>query len=290
MRAAYFTDFTDPLEIEQERFEKVKKASGADHLVAVMSGTYLQNGQPARESMASRMEKARAVGVEQTLELPLYTCLSSVGIYGYSTSNLITNAKNINLLVLETIDASYAQLLEIAYLLIRNERDFQKQLTAYKKSGMTFYQAQAKAIGDRVKGGEQIMLHPRNVLAVECIKSLKYMYSSVKTICIPEISAFWKEQGWDEEWTEKLRDRIMQPEDVLSDTYGGYERRSQTMLAKREEYADFDQFATLIAAETHELVEMRKYFLRLILKIRKLNVIHWQLRDFSAGAQWTKLQ
>lgn len=97
---------------------------------------------------------------------------------------------------------------------------------------MTFYQAQAKAIGDRVKGGEQIMLHPRNVLAVECIKSLKYMYSSVKTICIPEISAFWKEQGWDEEWTEKLRDRIMQPEDVLSDTYGGYERRSQTMLAK----------------------------------------------------------
>lgn len=189
MRAAYFTDFTDPLEIEQERFEKVKKASGADHLVAVMSGTYLQNGQPARESMASRMEKARAVGVEQTLELPLYTCLSSVGIYGYSTSNLITNAKNIDLLVLETIDASYAQLLEIAYLLIRNERDFQKQLTAYKKSGMTFYQAQAKAIGDRVKGGEQIMLHPRNVLAVECIKSLKYMYSSVKTICIPEISA-----------------------------------------------------------------------------------------------------
>ena len=143
MRAAYFTDFTDPLEIEQERFEKVKKASGADHLVAVMSGTYLQNGQPARESMASRMEKARAVGVEQTLELPLYTCLSSVGIYGYSTSNLITNAKNIDLLVLETIDASYAQLLEIAYLLIRNERDFQKQLTAYKKSGMTFYQAQA---------------------------------------------------------------------------------------------------------------------------------------------------
>ena len=105
MRAAYFTDFTDPLEIEQERFEKVKKASGADHLVAVMSGTYLQNGQPARESMASRMEKARAVGVEQTLELPLYTCLSSVGIYGYSTSNLITNAKNIDLLVLETIDA-----------------------------------------------------------------------------------------------------------------------------------------------------------------------------------------
>lgn len=290
MRAAYFTDFIDSLEIEQKRLEKVKKASGTDHLVAVMSGTYLQNGQPARENMASRMEKARQVGVEQTLELPLYTCLSSVGIYGYSASNLLTNAEDIDLLVLETIDASYEQLLEITYLLIRNEKDFQKQLTAYKKSGMTFYQAQAKAIGDRVEGGEQIMLHPRNVLAVECIKSLKYMYSSVKTVCIPEISEFWKEQGWDEEWTEKLRERIMQPEQVLSDTYGGYERRSQTMLAKREEYADFDQFAALIAAETHELVEIRKYFLRLILKIRKLDVIHWQLRDFSAGAQWTKLK
>ena len=69
MRAAYFTDFIDSLEIEQKRLEKVKKASGTDHLVAVMSGTYLQNGQPARENMASRMEKARQVGVEQILEL-----------------------------------------------------------------------------------------------------------------------------------------------------------------------------------------------------------------------------
>ena len=117
MRAAYFTDFIDSLEMEQKRLEKVKKASGTDHLVAVMSGTYLQNGQPARENMASRMEKARQVGVEQILELPLYTCLSSVGIYGYSASNLLTNAEDIDLLVLETIDASYEQLLEITYLL-----------------------------------------------------------------------------------------------------------------------------------------------------------------------------
>ena len=63
MRAAYFTDFIDSLEMEQKRLEKVKKASGTDHLVAVMSGTYLQNGQPARENMASRMEKARQVAL-----------------------------------------------------------------------------------------------------------------------------------------------------------------------------------------------------------------------------------
>lgn len=290
MKAAYFTDFMDPLEIEQERFEKAKRASGADHLVAVMSGKYLQNGQPAGESMASRMEKAEKVGVEQTLELPLYTCLSSVGIYGYSTCNLISNAGDIDALVLETVDASYAQLLEIAYLLIRNERLFQKQLAAYKKSGMTFYQAQAKSIGDRLTDGEKIMLHPRNVLAAECIKSLKYMYSSVKTICMPQVSEFWKEQGWTGKWTELLRKRIMQPEQVLSDTYGGYERRSLAMIEKRDQYTDFDQFAALIAEPGHELVEIRKYFLRLILKIRKLDVIHWQLRDFSSGAQWSCLK
>ena len=283
MRAAYFTDFIDSLEIEQKRLEKVKKASGTDHLVAVMSGTYLQNGQPARENMASRMEKARQVGVEQILELPLYTCLSSVGIYGYSASNLLTNAEDIDLLVLETIDASYEQLLEITYLLIRNEKDFQKQLTAYKKSGMTFYQAQAKAIGDRVEGGEQIMLHPRNVLAVECIKSLKYMYSSVKTVCIPEISEFWKEQGWTKNGQKNCGSGSCSRNRCFLTLMVAMNAEARQCWQSVRNMLNFDQFAALIAAETHELVEIRKYFLRLILKIRKLDVIHWQLRDFSAG-------
>ena len=102
----------------------------------------------------------------------------------------------------------------------------------------------------------------------------------------PEISDFWKEQGWSDVWEKRLQERIMEPEHVFSDTYGGYEKRSQTMIAQRERYEDFDQFAALIAGEDHELVEVRKYFLRLILKIRKLDVIHWQLRDFSSDARW----
>ena len=133
------------------------------------------------------------------------------------------------------------------------------------------------------------MLAPRNVLAVECIKSLKYMYSSVKCMCIPEVSDFWKEQGWSDAWEERLRERLMESEDVFSDTYGGYEKRSQAMIAQRELYEDFDQFAALIAGEDHEMVEIRKYFLRLILKIRKLDVIHWQLRDFSSDAKWINI-
>jgi len=289
MKAAYFTDFMDTLETEQQRLAQVKQVSGADQAVAIMSGDYLQNGQPAPASIKARLEKAKQIGVDQVLELPLYTCLSSVGIYGYSASNLITNAKDIDVLVLEALDASYAQLLAIAYVLIRNEKAFQKQLAVYKKSGMTFYQAQAKAIGDGLPDGEKLMLAPRNVLAVECIKSLKYMYSSVKCICIPEVSDFWKEQGWSEVWTEKLRERLMEPEHVFSDTYGGYEKRSQAMIAQRELFENFDQFAALIAGKDHELVEIRKYFLRLILKIRKLDVIHWQLRDFSSDAKWINI-
>lgn len=286
MKAAYFTDFMDTLETEQQRLAQVKQASGADQVLAIMSGNYLQNGQPAAEPMESRLEKAKQIGVNQILELPLYTCLSSVGIYGYSASNLITNAKDIDVLVLESLDASYAQLLDIAYVLIRNEKTFQKRLAAYKQSGMTFYQAQAKAIEDGLPGGEKIMLAPRNVLAVECIKSLKYMYSSVKCMCIPEVSDFWKEQGLSDTWEERLQEQLMESEDVFSDTYGGYEKRSQAMIAQRELYEDFDQFAALIAGKDHELVEIRKYFLRLILKIRKLDVIYWQLRDFSSDAKW----
>lgn len=285
MKAAYFTDFIDRLETEQQRLAQVKQVSGADQVVAIMSGDYLQNGQPATEPMESRLEKAKMIGVDQILELPPYTCLSSIGIYGYSASNLITNAKDIDVLVLEAVDVSYARLLAIAYVLIRNEKTFQKRLAAYKQSGMTFYQAQAKAIGDDLPDGEKIMLVPRNVLAVECIRSLKYMYSSVKCMCIPEVSEFWKEQGWSGAWEE----RLMESEDVFSDTYGGYEKRSLAMIAQRELYEDFDQFAALIAGEDHELVEIRKYFLRLILKIRKLDVIHWQLRDFSSDANWIKV-
>ena len=56
--------------------EQARKQTGADYLIAVMSGSFVQRGEPAMFSKWSRAKCALACGADLVLELPLPSVLS----------------------------------------------------------------------------------------------------------------------------------------------------------------------------------------------------------------------
>lgn len=283
---AYFSDYTDTIEQEQRKAEAVRKETGADRLLGIMSGNYLQNGLPAAEPAKLRAEKAMKAGADMAVEMSLYASLSSIGIYAFAAARILDKLGCVEHLVLETEDATLEQLTEIAFLLIANTKEFQQKVSRYKEEGMLFYEAQAEAIGEEIEDGRRIMSSGYNIFAVECIKSLKIMYSSISCVCIP------REEGGQEAITrgsavsthrlsEHLEYQLFFSEPHLSDVYGGYEELTERILEHRAEFQDFMQFSRLIAGEEKDLPDVRKYFLRLLCGMTKSTIAIWRMYDFS---------
>ena len=284
MRVAYFSDFTHPIEKEQQWLQKIKALTGADEFLAVMSGDFLQNGLPAGETRKMRAQKGLQAGADGVIEMSVYASLSSVGIYAYSAARMLDKLKCVDTLILET-EASEELLDKIVYLSIANTREFQQKVTAYKISGMPFYAASAKAIGEAIPGGEEAMLKWSNIFAVECIKALKMMYSSIRCVYVPAEGMVCLE----DEPQRKLKpvmDELMRYqcyvyEARLSDIYGGYEELSDRIIAQREHFTTFRDFAEMVAGADKDIHDVRKYLLRLLCGLKKSKITVWRMYDFS---------
>lgn len=291
MIAAYFSDLMGDCGQEAERIRQIgaciqEEAGEEPRLLAVMSGDFFQNGCVAPLEKQQRIQKGFSAGAEAVLEMSCFASLSSVGIFAFSGARLLDKLGGVELLALETRDASLKQLTEISYLLIVNDRQFQERVAFYKGQGENFYQAQARAIGERIPGGEQVMSCWENIFAVECIKSLKLMYSGIRCVCVPlqerpGLFAEWEmghkmEDGLD----SLLRYQLYYSETELSDIYGGYEHLSNRILELRDGYGGFFPFTEQLA-EGQAVYDIRKYFLRLLCGINKSTIGIWRMYDFA---------
>ena len=277
--------------LQEERLQQTgdrlqEQAEEQLELLAVMSGDFFQNGCVAPVEKRQRIQKGLAAGASGVLEMSCFASLSSVGIFAFSAARLLDKLGSVQVLALETRAADLDQLTEIAYLLIVNDRQFQQRVASYKEQGRDFYQAQAKAVGERIPGGEEIMSCWENILAVECIKSLKLMYSNIRCVCVsclerPGMFAEWetgREMG--ARLDDLLRYQLYYSEMQLSDIYGGYEHLTKQILALRDSYESFSSFCEQLA-KGQALYDIRKYFLRLLCGINKSTIGIWRMYDFA---------
>ena len=73
-----------------------KKEYGADYVVVVMSGDYVQRGAPALVSKFSRAKMALLSGADLVLELPIYYCLGSAEYFAEGALSVLDGLGIIN--------------------------------------------------------------------------------------------------------------------------------------------------------------------------------------------------
>ena len=71
---------------------------GATHIAAVMSGSFVQRGEPALLPKADRVRAALAGGVDLVLELPLPWALSSAEGFAYGAVSVLAGLGCVDLL------------------------------------------------------------------------------------------------------------------------------------------------------------------------------------------------
>lgn len=179
-----------------------KELTGATHTVAVMSGNFLQRGEPAIVDKWQRAKMAIRCGVDLVIELPtLYAC-STAEFFAFGAIGLLSGLNIVDYICFGSEAGNLDLLKNIAHILVRPPSEFKAMLQGYTREGFTFPIARSRAIieyfkkiksygQDDLRVVSNIMESPNNILGIEYLKALEYVNSPIAPYTINRKSAHY---------------------------------------------------------------------------------------------------
>ena len=179
--------------------EKSKEITNATHTVAIMSGSFLQRGEPALFDKYTRAEIAVKNGVDLVIELPtLYAC-QSAEIFSHGAVATLNSLNCVNSLCFGSEEGNIDILQTISEILVKEPSDFKITLKNFLDEGIVFPVARSKALYEYIKNNhllelsedklQQVLNSSNNILGIEYIKSLIKLNSSIKPYTITRIAS-----------------------------------------------------------------------------------------------------
>lgn len=166
----------------QYQIKKIREC-GATHIVAIMSGNFTQRGIPSIISKHTKAEIALKNGCDLIIELPTPYCVANAEKFAYGAIFLADALNCIDFLSFGCENDNINDLQKLAD--ISNSSDVISLAKEYLKNGISFSSARCNAIETLFgKHFSKLISKPNNILAIEYIKNLKLLNSTIKPIPI----------------------------------------------------------------------------------------------------------
>lgn len=166
--------------------EKAKELSGADAVVAVMSGNFVQRGAPAIMPKHLRAEIALKAGVSVVFELPVCYATGSAEFFAEGAVSLLHSLGCIDSICFGSESGDIDALKHIANILIEEPLEYKELLQAELKKGASFPLARQNALLAYLKDASlsTLLEQPNNILGIEYIKALAKRKSDIEIFTI----------------------------------------------------------------------------------------------------------
>lgn len=148
--------------------DRTKKETGADHVVAVMSGNYVQRGETALLSKWARAEMAIENGVDLVIELPTVWSIARAQSFAQGAVSLLQALGCVDVISFGSECGDSEILMKTAKVL--SDKRVEKRMLDNLEMGMSFAGARAEAV--RAFFGDSyydILNEPNNTLGIEYI-------------------------------------------------------------------------------------------------------------------------
>ena len=161
--------------------EESKKISGCEKVIAVMSGNFVQRGEPAIFNKWIRAEAALRLGVDVVIELPVCYCLCGADYFARGAVSLLANTGVISALSFGCECGDLEAIMRAADVLIDEPDEYKDVLRKKLSEGLSFAAARGGALEVCLKDvPEGLFTKPNNGLGIEYVKALKLLGSSMK--------------------------------------------------------------------------------------------------------------
>lgn len=161
--------------------KEARRVTGADAVIVVMSGDYVQRGVPAIMPKSLRAEMALKCGASAVFELPVCYATGSAEYFAMGAVSLLDSLGVVDSICFGSECNDLETLSHVADILVREPDDYRSLLKKNLKKGVSFPSARHEAFLEYTHAPAYAALlnDPNNILGIEYLKSLKRLGSSM---------------------------------------------------------------------------------------------------------------
>ena len=153
--------------------EETKRQTGADAVILIMSGNFVQRGEVAIYDKKLRARAATICGADLCLELPTIYSSASAEFFSKGAVKILNSLGTIDFLSFGAETANPSLLMTTAQLLANEPAEYSALLAERLNMGISYPSARAKAVGKILgESFEELLSTPNNILAIEYCKAL----------------------------------------------------------------------------------------------------------------------
>ena len=158
--------------------QQARELTGADYCVVLMSGSFVQRGEPAIFDKYLRTKTALLAGADLVLEIPVaFSTASAHEFAAYGVALL--SAIGVDAVVFGSECGQIEILKQAAYALNHESAEFQERLRKGLKAGLTYPQARAKAL-EMEDTWASVLSSPNNILGIEYLRAAEDLHSPME--------------------------------------------------------------------------------------------------------------
>lgn len=166
--------------------EAAKAITGADAVVVIMSGNFVQRGTPAILPKHLRAEAALLSGASLVIELPIYYATGSAEYFAFGAVSLLDMLGCVDFLCFGSECGDIRALEHLARIICEEPEEYRTKLKSHLRLGISFPLARQKALKEYLNDSSmnEILEQPNNILGIEYIKALYKLKSRIKPVTI----------------------------------------------------------------------------------------------------------
>lgn len=191
------------------QINKTKDLTACDGLVAIMSGNFVQRGEPAVIDKWTRTKMALENGVDLVLELPVIFSLSSAEFFAHGSVSILDKIGVIDSICFGSESGEIDILYEIADILANEPVKYTEYLKSFLSEGSNYPDSRSKAILSFINhlglfqdiDIKTVLNNSNNILGIEYCKSLIKNNSRIKAFTIKREGGAYNSAETDERFS-----------------------------------------------------------------------------------------
>lgn len=183
--------------------EEALKTSNCDAAVVIMSGDFVQRGEPAIFPKHLRAEMALSEGASVVLELSACFACGSAEYFAQGAVSILNSLGCIDALCFGSESGCIHELQEIAKILAEEPIAYREHLQTFLRQGMSYPFARQNAFAKYTENENfsKILTEPNNILGIEYLKALYKLGSNIETFTITRKGAGYHETDLQEQFS-----------------------------------------------------------------------------------------
>ncbi|MDR1017629.1 MAG: nucleotidyltransferase [Lachnospiraceae bacterium] len=205
--------------------EKAKEITGCNKVICVMSGDFVQRGEPAIIDKYFRTTVAINEGIDLLIELPIEISTGSSEFFATGAIKLLNSLGIVDCLCFGSECGDLTTLSNIAHILTDEPSEYTTLLQVNLRNGLSFPKAREKALSEYI-GDEKIsdlLSSPNNILGIEYLKAIEKTHSKIIPYTIKRLGMGYHDKLGDNSMpsASSIRDFLTNSDELISNPLSG---------------------------------------------------------------------